>query len=456
MTNSRQAAERSFAIEVVQTLRNAGHEAYWAGGCVRDQILGLIPGDYDVATSAHPEQVRRLFARTVAVGISFGVVNIIHFLANPDEPPIQVEVATFRIDGGYSDGRRPDQVTFSSAREDALRRDFTINGMFFDPIDHQVLDYVGGREDLKNHILRAIGDPELRFQEDKLRLLRAVRIASRFRLTIEPKTERSIRSLALGVRQCSAERIAEELRKILVHSNRAEAMKLLVDLGIANAVLPELLPMTEIREDGSKILDPSPSTSTLWDHVLHVLKLIKDPSVPLAFAALLQEVSPPRGSQQNQEHPEQFQQKKSPVQIAEDLCIRLKMSNEERTRIAWLISNCKSLQNAKTLRMSRLKPLLIHPGIQELIALHRANAQANNQSEESLRYCEQLLAEFGPEQLDPAPLVTGYDLKQLNINPGPVYKRLLDSVRELQLDNQIQTRDEAISVILRMLKESGS
>src|SRR2546423_12854917 len=202
--------ERDFAVRVVQRLRDAGYQALWAGGCVRDELLGLVPKDYDVATDATPEQVRRLFRRTVAVGAAFGVVEVL------GPRPLKVQVATFRSDVSYSDGRRPDRVVFSSAREDALRRDFTINGMFFDPLTDQLIDYVGGQEDLRARVLRAIGDPVRRFTEDKLRMLRAVRIATRFDLTLDEATATAVRAMAPEIRAVSAERIAEELRKLLV------------------------------------------------------------------------------------------------------------------------------------------------------------------------------------------------------------------------------------------------
>ena len=211
--------ERDFAIDVVKRLRDAGFQALWAGGCVRDYLLGLAPKDYDVATDARPEQVQALFRWTIAVGMSFGVVQVL----GPRGPSgvLKVEVATFRSDGDYSDGRHPDNVVFASAREDALRRDFTINGMFYDPVAEQVIDYIGGQEDLQARRLRAIGDPMARFREDKLRLLRAIRFATRFDLTLDPTTAAAIGSLALQIRQVSAERIADELRKLLVYPRRA-------------------------------------------------------------------------------------------------------------------------------------------------------------------------------------------------------------------------------------------
>src|SRR5207249_4152054 len=233
--------EREFAVSVVRRLQEAGHQALWAGGCVRDELLGLVPKDYDVATSARPDEVRRLFRRTVAVGASFGVVNVLGPRA--EDPPLQVEVATFRSDVGYSDGRRPDQVVFSSDREDALRRDFTINGMFFDPIAGKLIDYVGGQEDLEARLLRAIGDPAVRFAEDKLRMLRAVRIATRFDLTLDPPTANAVRAMAPEITVVSAERIAKELRALLVHARRAHGMNLMFDLGLVTPILPELVPM---------------------------------------------------------------------------------------------------------------------------------------------------------------------------------------------------------------------
>src|SRR5205085_4201338 len=234
-------SERDFAVDVVKTLRAAGFKALWAGGCVRDELLGLSPQDYDVATDARPEEVLHLFPRTIAVGMSFGVVEVIG--PRTDTGHLQVEVATFRSDTTYSDGRHPDSVVFSTAREDALRRDFTINGMFFDPLEDKLIDYVGGKDDLQAKVLRAIGEPELRFAEDKLRMLRAVRIATRFDLHIDGATAAAIREHAAEIMAVSAERIADELRKLLVHARRANGMTLLWDLGLASAILPELVPM---------------------------------------------------------------------------------------------------------------------------------------------------------------------------------------------------------------------
>src|SRR5579862_9222407 len=234
-------SERDFAIDVVRRLQGAGFQALWAGGCVRDELLSLVPQDYDVATDARPEQVQQLFHRSIAVGASFGVIEVLG--PRQDGDYLKVEVATFRSDVSYSDGRHPDAVVFSSPREDALRRDFTINGMFFDPVTEELIDYVGGKADLEARILRAIGDPKLRFQEDKVRLLRGVRFAARFDLSLEPDTAAAIRAAAPFLPQVSAERIAKEMRALLAHARRARALNLMYDLGLVHVILPELAPM---------------------------------------------------------------------------------------------------------------------------------------------------------------------------------------------------------------------
>jgi tRNA nucleotidyltransferase/poly(A) polymerase len=388
--------EREFAVEVVRTLKAAGHQALFAGGCVRDELLGLTPKDHDVATSALPDQVQGLFRRTIAVGASFGVVEVL------GPRPHKIQVATFRNDGNYTDARRPDSVTFSTAEEDAQRRDFTINGLFLDPTTGDIFDYVGGREDLKNGVLRAIGDPFARFREDRLRLLRAVRIAARFVLTFDPGTWDAVKTMAPKVVEgVSPERIAEELRKTLTNPNRARAMRLFKDLHLADAVLPEL---------------PS---GEAWEATLAVLdELHEDADFPLAMAALLADAG-----------------------HVEEIAERLRLSNDEAGRIGWLVANRRTLLDAPAMRPARLKPLLVHPGIAELFALHRA-AGHDVEGVEALR---NRWAEEGA--LDPPPLLTGHDLMAMGLTPGPIFKQLLDRVREAQLDGEISTRDQAEALV---------
>jgi poly(A) polymerase len=434
-------SEREFAIDVVRRLQEAGYQALWAGGCVRDELLGRVPKDYDVATNARPEEVRRLFRRTVAVGVSFGVVEVLG--PRDTAEPLKVQVATFRSDGTYSDGRRPDEVVFSSAREDALRRDFTINGMFFDPLRGQLLDFVGGRADLEARVLRAIGEPDVRFTEDKLRLLRAVRMATRFELVIEPATHAAIQKMADQITVVSAERIAEELRQLLVVPQRVRGLNLLFDLGLVAAILPELVAMKGLRQ-GS----PHAPTGDLWDHVMGVLgHLGAEPSFTLAFAALLHDVGKPRTVGRTADKYTFYFHEHVGCRLASEICLRLKLSNAERERIEWLVEKHQILSDARQMRTSKLKTLLVHPGIGELLALHRADALASGHSTDHVDYCEFLLKEWSAEELDPPPLATGHDLMRHGMPPGPLYKHLLDAVREAQLDGTVKSLKEALQLV---------
>jgi poly(A) polymerase len=435
-------SEREFAVTVVRRLRQAGHQALWAGGCVRDELLGRVPKDYDVATDATPEQVRRLFRRTVAVGAAFGVVEVL------GPRPLKVQVATFRSDVSYSDGRRPDQVVFSSPREDAERRDFTINGMFFDPIDNRLIDYVGGRADLEARTLRAIGDPATRFREDKLRLLRAVRIATGFDLTLDPATADAVRAMAAQIVVVSAERIAEELRRLLTYRQRARGLKLLDDTGLAAVLLPEVAAMKGIPQGL-----PAAPTGDLWDHVMRVLDLLgAGVSFPLAFAALLHDVGKPRTIARTAERYTFYHHEHVGRDVASEICLRLKLSNEERERVEWLVEKHQYLADAAQMRPAKLKQVLIHPGIRELLALHRADALASAHGTEHVAYCERLLAQWTEADLNPPPLLTGDDLKAHGLEPGPVFKRLLDAVREAQLDGTITTTEQATEFVRRLLE----
>jgi poly(A) polymerase len=437
--------EREFATDVVRRLRAAGHQALWAGGCVRDRLLGLDPHDYDVATDARPEQVQTLFKRTVAVGASFGVVEVL------GPKPLRVQVATFRSDVSYSDGRHPDAVVFSSPEEDARRRDFTVNGMFFDPLAQQVIDYVGGQEDLKAGILRAIGDPAQRFAEDKLRLLRAVRFATRFKLTLDPATSHAIRSMAGEITVVSAERIADELRKLLTDPRRADGMRRLQEVNLLAPLLPEMAATVDFPQG-----PPAAPVGDLWTHTLRVLELLPvDASFPLVLAALLHDVGKPSTMGRTPDKYTFHNHELRGRDMAGRICQRLKLSNLERERVEWLVGKHMYLCDAPRMRPSTLKPVLAHPDIRELLALHRADAEAWGRSVEHVEFCEQRLREWSPAELDPLPLITGDDLRNLSIKQGPIYKRLLDAVRAAQLDGTVTTRAQAIELVKRLLKEWG-
>jgi putative nucleotidyltransferase with HDIG domain len=431
--------EREFAVSVVQRLREAGFEALWAGGCVRDELLGLQPQDYDVATSAEPDQVRRLFRRSVAVGASFGVIEVL----GPPGSPLAVEVATFRSDVSYSDGRHPDKVVFSSAREDALRRDFTINGMFFDPLKGELIDYVGGQADLKAGVLRAIGEPERRFTEDKLRLLRALRIAARFDLAIDAVTDAAIRRMAPAIAVVSAERIAEELRKMLLHPRRVLGMNRLLQSGLAAVILPEIVPMHGLPQ-GS----PHAPTGDLWNHVMRVLDLLGHrPSFPLALAALLHDIGKPRTVGRTADRYTFYYHEHVGSRLADDISRRLKLSNAIRERVVWLVEKHQILSDARHMRTSKLKTLLAHPGIGELLELHLADALASGHSTDHVEYCNYLLKEWSAEELNPEALISGHDLTRHGLSPGPEYKRLLDAVREAQLEGTVKTAKQALELV---------
>jgi poly(A) polymerase len=448
--------EREFALDVVRKLQQAGFTALWAGGCVRDELLGLTPADYDVATNARPEQLRPLFKRRNEIGASFGVVQVIGPKGDDGEW-LTIEVATFRSDVSYSDGRRPDAVVFSTPEEDAKRRDFTINGMFFDPVKSELIDYVGGQADLDAKVLRAIGDPAARFTEDKLRILRAVRIATRFDLTIDPATLAAAKRMAHEIRVVSPERIAEELRKLLVHPNRARGVRLLREFDLVEPILPELVPTFTLPQG-----PPTAPTGTLWDHTVRVVEELggltppaRQVSFPLAFAALLHDVGKPRVFARTPDRYTFHGHEHVGRQMAEQIADRLRLSTAEKVRVAWLVEKHMYLADAPTMRLSKLKPILVHPGIGELLALHRADALASGKSLEHVEFCERMLRDTPREVLNPPPVLTGEDLIALGMTPGPEFKRLLDAVREAQLEGHVRTKEEGLRLVEKLLREWG-
>jgi poly(A) polymerase len=449
--------EREFATAVVRTLQEAGFRALWAGGCVRDELLGLTPADYDVATDARPEQVMALFRRSIAVGASFGVIEVVGPRGR-HRKHLTVEVATFRSDGTYTDGRRPDSVTFSSPEEDAKRRDFTINGMFFDPIAGQLIDYVGGKADLDAKILRAIGDPQARFAEDKLRILRAVRIATRFELTVDPATLAAGQAMARQIRVVSPERIADELRKLFIHPRRGRGLELLREFGLLEPILPELTATIDLPQG-----PPAAPTGDLWGHIVRVLDVLEGPtwpqpqpvSFPLAFGALLHDIGKPRTVGRTPNRYTFHGHEHVGARMAGEICKRLRLSNDETARVCWLVEKHQYLADALAMRPSKLKPILVHTGIGELLALHRADAIASARSLEHVEFCEKLLRETTPNELNPPPLLSGNDLIAVGLHPGPDFKRLLEAVREAQLDGRIASREQALSLIHALIGQTG-
>jgi poly(A) polymerase len=408
--------KRQFAVDVVRRLRRAGFVAYWAGGCVRDRLLGRTAKDYDVATDATPPQIREVFGhrRTIALGAAFGVMTVL----GPRSAG-QIEVATFRQDADTSDGRRPDHVTFSSPEKDASRRDFTINGLFYDPVEDRVLDFVGGRRDLAARTIRAIGDPRARFREDKLRLIRAVRFAAAFAFDIEPSTFAAIGEMAAEVTVVSAERIAAELQRMLTDRNRARAVRLLAETGLLTAVLPECRPQRPAAL----------SDDERWETTPAVLERLVEPDFPLAMAALLH--------------------RHADARTAEAVCRRLRLSNLHIERTAWLAAQLAVVADARAKRWSELQPTLVHPGAGELLALAEARAGLGLGAWDDVRHCRAML-DRPPELVNPPPLLDGNDLIAHGVARGPEFRRLLQSVRDAQLDGAVDTREEALRWIDRI------
>ena len=411
--------QRWFAVEVVKQLRAHEYESYWAGGCVRDELLGRKPKDYDVATSARPDEIRNIFGKrkTLAIGAAFGVITVLG-----PRGAGQIEVATFRQDVSYSDGRRPDEVRFSSPREDAVRRDFTINGMFFDPVEQQLIDFVGGKEDLERRLIRAIGDPRERFTEDKLRMLRAVRFAAAFDFALEERTEAAIREMAHELTVVSSERIAAEMRAMLTGAGRATAVELLRQTALLKQILPEI---TEADLDQPE----------RWETRLRFLDALDRPTFPQALAVLM---GWPQGEK-----------------VAATVGPRWRLSNKEVERTDWLLRHGGALDDAPGQLWPRLQPILVHEGIDDLMSLYQTAARLGLANQADVDFCRQKLA-LPPDQLNPPPLVTGEDLIELGIPKGKLYAVLLKAAREAQLEQVIRTPDQAKSFVLDRWRQSSA
>jgi poly(A) polymerase len=425
------------ADRICETLRRNGHQAYLVGGCVRDLLLGREPSDYDVATDARPDRVLELFPRSLTVGAKFGVILVV-------EDGAQVEVATFRSDIGYSDGRHPDRVTYSdSPQEDVQRRDFTINGLLMDPATREVLDFVEGRADLKAGIARAIGDPRLRFAEDKLRMMRAVRFAARFDFAIDPETMAAARELAAQITQVSPERIREELTKLLTEGAARRGFELLDETGLLAVVLPDVTRMKGVEQPPQ--FHPE---GDVWIHTRMMLeKLPPNCSPTLAWGVLLHDVGKPptfapatrTGTRIRFDgHVEMG------ARMAENICRELRFSNEEIEQIESLVANHLRFKDVRQMRQATLKRFVRLPRFEEHLELHRLDCLASHGNLDAYNFVSQFLAETPPEQVRPPRLVTGDDLKGMGIVPGPKFKEILLAVEEAQLDGQLSDRESAL------------
>ncbi|QDT39549.1 CCA tRNA nucleotidyltransferase [Stratiformator vulcanicus] len=424
MTND-PTPDETFATDVVRRLTAAGHTALFAGGCVRDLVLGKLPKDYDVATDARPEQVRDLFGRrrTLAVGESFGVIIV---LPPRKSGAQQVEVATFRTEGPYLDGRRPEAVSFATPEEDASRRDFTINGMFYDPLAKQARDYVGGQRDIKRAVVRAIGDPHERMTEDKLRLLRAVRFAATLEFELEHETGEAIRRMAVDLTMVSAERIGEELKRMLADQHRRRAVLLLADTQLWPVIFPELRDLPRLEEQR-------------WERMTAALALLEtdrfEPALAIIAAEMFDAIDP--ASVRFPEH------KPEGLDEVHDLCRRLRLSNEETDRVCWLAARLPSIAAFNRLSLPQKKRLLAHADAPLLLQTAEAVMAANSDDHEPIRLATEILAR-GEHELKPPPLLSGKDLIDLGLRPGPQFKAILDDVRDQQLAEEIATPEAAL------------
>ncbi|HZY72007.1 MAG TPA: CCA tRNA nucleotidyltransferase, partial [Edaphobacter sp.] len=441
------------ARDIVLTLRGANHQAYLAGGCVRDLLLGQEPKDFDVATSATPDVVQSLFPKTLAVGAHFGVILVC------DEGGVTAEVATFRHDGAYSDGRRPDAVQFSTdAREDVLRRDFTINGMLLDPVAFEAtgdataatLDFVGGRDDLARKILRAIGDPSLRFAEDKLRMLRAIRFASRLNLEIEPRTLVAIRHAAAGIGQVSSERIRDELTLMLTEGHARRAFELLDTTGLLRQVLPEAVRMHGVAQPPQ--FHPE---GDVWTHTMLLLeKLPPGASLTLAWAALLHDIGKPATfrapSPGDPNDRIRFNgHVEVGVRIAETVLARLRFSNDDTAQIVALVKNHMRFADILQMRESTLKRFLRLPRFDEHLALHRLDCTSAHGDLTLYNFAKQHYEAAPAEQIRPKLLVTGRDLIAAGYRPGPQFKAMLEAAEDAQLEGRAATQEDAMAFVRR-------
>ena len=446
------------AISIVRKLRQEGYSAYLAGGCVRDQLMGNTPKDYDVATSARPEQVMRLFSQTMSVGAQFGVVLVLI-------DGMQVEVATFRSDGNYADGRHPNEVTYTDdARLDVLRRDFTINGLLWDPLAETLLDYVGGREDIRSRIIRTIGDPGHRFQEDKLRLMRAARFSARFGFELEPGTRNTIQALADQIVRVSKERLRDELIKILTEGYASRGVQLLEALGLLLPILPEISDLRGVEQPPE--FHPE---GDVWVHTLLMLQIMDEtkrnlaqgsnptatdwaaipdngvyPSISLALGVLLHDVGKPQTFEVTDRirfnnHCEVG------ARMALRICDRLRFTNRHTERVTQLVRDHLKFKDLPQMRPATLKRFLRQEGFEEHLELHRLDCLGSHRNLDLWRLSKDHLTHLKPEEIRPVPLISGDDLIALGYRPGPIFKEILKAVEDAQLDLVIHDRAQALN-----------
>lgn len=425
---------REIATDIVARLQQAGHSAFWVGGCVRDLLLKREPSDYDIATSARPEQIEALFDQTIAVGRKFGVVVVI-------EEGHQFQVATFRAEADYINGRRPAKVVFSDARADALRRDFTVNGLFYDPVAKKLHDWVGGEADLRAGIIRTINDPEQRFAEDHLRLLRAVRFAAQLNFQIEPCTLAALKANAHKITGISAERIREELIKLFKPPHAARGLELLRETGLLEHVLPELVPTITCAQSPS--YHPE---GTVYMHIKLMLQQLPADADPLLpWAVLLHDIAKPQtatiDSTDGTIH--FYEHEKIGAEMARAVMERLKFPRKQIEQVAKVVQYHMQLKDAMQMRKSTLRRLLLRPTFALELELHKLDCLGSHGRLDVYEFLREKAVELEREPQVRPPLLTGHDLIALGMKPGPAMGKLLAEIREKQLQDELKTPEQA-------------
>ncbi|MEM7145538.1 MAG: CCA tRNA nucleotidyltransferase [Verrucomicrobiota bacterium] len=429
---------REKATRLVKSLSDKGYQAYFAGGCVRDVLLNKTPKDFDIATDAVPEQVQACFPHSKSVGAHFGVI-LVH-LEDDD-----FEIATFRAEGNYTDGRHPGEITFTTAEEDAQRRDFTINGIFYDPIADNYIDYVDGQSDLKNNIIRAIGNPDERFAEDHLRLLRAIRFAATLDYKIEPATWSALKEHADKITLISEERIRDELSRIFTDPNRVRGFDLLVESGLMNILLPEIIALQGC--------DQPPQFHPEGDVFVHTRLMLshlpEEASLPLVLSVLLHDIGKPetRTYDKAADRIRFNAHDRVGARMTEKILRRLKYSNETIDTVAEAVASHMIFKDVQKMRVAKLKRFMARPGFDDELELHRVDCLGSHGMLDNLDFLREKREEFANEPLIPPPLVTGHDLIKLGWKPGPDIGHILEEVQTRQLEGALNTHEEAIAWI---------
>jgi tRNA nucleotidyltransferase/poly(A) polymerase len=430
---------------IVRRLRAAGHVAYYAGGSVRDLLRGQVPKDIDVATDARPEAVQKLFPRTYAVGAHFGVIVVL-------ENGFQFEVATFRSDGAYLDGRRPVEVHFASAEEDAARRDFTINGMFFDPEAGEVIDFVNGRADLEARLMRAIGDPVQRFTEDRLRILRAVRFATVLGFEIDPSTWDAVVAQASSINEISAERIREELVRIFMSPQRVRGWDLLDASGLMGAILPEVEAMKGCEQPPQ--FHPE---GDVFKHTRIMLELLaEEASLPLIFSVLFHDIGKPPTSSVDESGRIRFNgHDRLGAEMTERVMQRLRFSRAEIDATVEAVRQHMVFKDVPNMRVAKLKRFMARPTFTDELELHRVDCESSHGMMDNYEFLRRKQEEFANEPIIPPPLVRGDDLIALGLKPGPQFGEILEAVETRQLEGALTNREEAVRWLKREYSLGG-